>query len=217
VTTDRHGSGRLPAGSPRAAAVQAIVVGVIAEAVVSAGAQGVAVLDDWTPEGELVYEWLVEALGEARVWRGATLASNVHGENPDDAQVLAASHFARDRAGLIAHPASKTALLLGGPLPRADLFPLGDLYASQVARLAGAWSVPPELEPILRRIGGIDVLDAALARLIDGRESAEPALAALGSEAGEIARMYERGRFYRLRPRLVPRLGVRTLGVDLFD
>lgn len=212
---------RAPGGRPdsdgRGAAIRSVVGGVIAEALRMAGAGGVVVLDDWTPEGELAYEWLVETLGEARVWRGAALASNVHGKDRADTQMLAAWHFATDRAGLIAHPATKTALLLGGPLPRADLFPLGDLYASQVAQLAGGWSVPGELEPVLRRIGGVDVLDGALVRLIDGRETRSAALAALGQAADEILRLYERGRFYRLRPGLVPKLGARTIGVDLFD
>ena len=179
----RHGSGG------RGAAIRTVVGGVIAEAMRMAGAGGVVVLDDWTPEGELAYEWLVESLGEPRVWRGAALASNVHGKDRADSQMLAAWHFATDRAGLIAHPATKTALLLGGPLPRADLFPLGDLYASQVARLAGSWSVPDELEPIVRRIGGVGVLDAALGRMVDARESASSALAVLGADADEIVRL----------------------------
>lgn len=209
--------GHHPGSAARGAAIRSVVGGVIAEAVRSAGAGGVVVLDDWTPEGELAYEWLVESLGEPRVWRGAALASNVQGTDRADSQMLAAWHFARDRAGLIAHPATKTALLLGGSLPRADLFPLGDLYASQVARLAGSWSLPDELEPIVRRIGGVDVLDAALSRMVDARESASSALAALGADADEIVRRYERGRYHRLRPMLVPKLGDRTIGVDLFD
>jgi hypothetical protein len=63
----------------------------------------------------------------------------------------------------------------------------------------------------------VDVLDAALERLVDGRESPSAALAALGPDADEILRLYERGRYYRLRPGLVPKLGARTIGVDLFD
>jgi hypothetical protein len=217
VTAADRTPGRRPASAVRGAAIRSVVGGVIAEAVRSAGAEGVVVLDDWTPEGELAYEWLVESLGEPRVWRGAALASNVQGEDRADSQMLAAWHFARDRAGLIAHPATKTALLLGGSLPRADIFPFGDLYASQVALLAGSWSLPDELEPIVRRIGGVDVLDAALSRMVDARESATSALAALGADADEIVRLYERGRYHRLRPGLVPKLGARTIGVDLFD
>src|SRR5690606_37456589 len=150
--------------------IRSVVCDVIAEALGEAGAAGLVVLDDWTPEGELIYEWLVGAIGEARVWRGASVASNLHGAVPADAQLLGALRAARERAGLIAHPASKTTLLLGGPLPRADLFPFGDLYASQVVELAGGWSMPDELEPVIRRAGGIEAVDAALCRLIEGRE-----------------------------------------------
>ncbi|HSJ31165.1 MAG TPA: hypothetical protein VK933_07010 [Longimicrobiales bacterium] len=201
-----------------AAALRSIVGDVVAEAVRAAAAGGVVVLDDWTPEGELAYEWLVAAVGEARIWRGATVASNVQGVTGADAQVLGAWRFVHEHSGLIAHPCSKTALLLGGRPPQADLFPLGDLYASQVARLAGGWSVPEDLRGLVARAGGIEVLDAALARLVDGREPAAAALDSLdGDIAGEVLRLYERGRYYRLRPRLVPKLGARTLGVDLFD
>ena len=212
-----------PAAVPRdrsaiAAAVRSIVGDVVAEAVRAAGADGVVVLDDWTPEGELSYEWLVAAIGEARIWRGATVASNVQEVTGADAQVLGAWRFAREQRGLIAHPCSKTALLLGGRPPQADLFPLGDLYASQVARLAGGWSAPEDLRGLAARAGGIDVLDAALARLIDAREPAASALDSLaGDIAGEVLELYQQGRYYRLRPRLVPKLGARTLGVDLFD
>jgi hypothetical protein len=204
----------------RTAAIRSTVSAVIVEAVRSAGASGVVVLDDWTPEGELTYEWLVAALDETRVWRGASLASNVHGVELDraDAQALAISRFVRLQGGLIAHPSSKTVLLLGGPLPRADLFPLGDLYASQVAQLAGGWSMPEELAGIVTRAGGMNALDAALARLVDGREAAPTALAGLaGDVADEVMRLYGRGRYHRRRPWLVPKLGARTLGVDLFD
>lgn len=201
----------------RADAIRTVVSGVVVEAVRSARAGGVVILEDRTPEGELVCEWLIDALGESRVWRAAALASNVHGLNADDAQMLGAWQCARDRSGLIAHPASKTALLLGGPLPRADVFPLGDLYASQLSRLAGGWSVPDSLGAVLERVGGVDVLDAALARFVDMREPAEEALAGLGSDAAGVVALYENGRYSRLRPRLVPKLTARTFGVDLFD
>lgn len=208
-------SGRSP---EIAARVRGVVCGVIAEAVDAAESAGVVVLEDWTPEGELVYEWLVDELGEARVWRGASVASNVHGADTADAQLLGALRIAHERGGLIAHPAPKTTLLLGGALPRADLFPLGDLYASQVAALAGGWSVPDRLAPVIRRAGGIEVVDAALARMLEGREPIASALAPLGEEpAREIARLYQHGRYFRMHPRLVPKLGARTLGVDLFD
>lgn len=204
----------------RAATIQSVVCDVLSEAVRSAGAAGVVVLDDWTEEGELTYEWLVGALGETRIWRGATVASNVQGTGLGrvDAQMLGAWHLATERSALIAHPASKTALLLGGALPRADVFPLGDLYASQVAELAGGAALSDEVASLAGRAGGIALLDAALGRLVDGRMPAAEALAPLDHDVGhELLRLYERGRYSRLRPRLVPKLGARTLGTDLFD
>jgi hypothetical protein len=180
------------------ARVERVVRGVIAAAVRESGADGVVVLEDWTPEGELVYEWLVRELGEAAVWRGA---ADVHGE-----QVLTA------------HPLNRTALLLGGAPPRADLLPLGDVYASQVQVMASGWSAPAEVEAVATAAGGVATLDAALSRWIDDRRDAESALDALGADvARTVLRLYTRGRFFRLRPRLVPKLGPRTLGIDLWD
>lgn len=204
----------------RAEAIRSIVGDVIAEAVRAADASGVILLDAWTPEGKLAHEWLVGALGAARVWRGGAVASNVQGADPDrrDAQLLGAWQLARERSGLIADPSNRTALLLGGALPRADLFPLGDLYASQIERLAGASTLSAEITALATRAGGLDALDAALSRVVDARLTAAAALE--GLEAGvakDLMRFYERGRYYRLRPRLVPKLSARTLGVDLFD
>jgi hypothetical protein len=200
----------------RAADLRRIVGGVVAQAVADAAAGGVLVLEDWTPEGELVYEWLVAELGEERVWRAASLASNVHGLDAD-ANLIEAWRAARSRSALLAHPATKTALLLGGAWPRADLFPLGDLYASQVSELAEGWTVPADLAELVAG-SGVVALDGALARLVDGREAPDRALAGLdGGAADQLIRLYERGRYFRLRPRLVPKLGARTAGVDLFD
>jgi hypothetical protein len=124
----------------------------------------------------------------------------------------------QERGALVAHPANKTALLLGGRLPWADLFPLGDLWASQVESIARRWSGPADVEAVARDAGGIDALDAALIRLVDAREDLEHALSDLPpAVAQQLIMLYERGRFFRLRPRLVPKLAARTIGVDLFD
>jgi hypothetical protein len=199
--------------------VARVVGGVVGAAVLEATATGVTVLADWTPEGELLYEWLVRELGEGHVWRAASLASNVH---------QAAAEPAAGRAGvptgpqpsadgaLTAHPSNKTALLLGGRVPHADLLPLGDVWASQIERLTGRWSAPAEVEAAAAAVGGIEELDAALRRLVEDRcESGDLGIG--GTAARHLVELYERGRFYRLRPRLVPKLTARTLGIDLFD
>jgi hypothetical protein len=191
------------------ARVAQVVTGVVSAAVSESAATGVTVLDDWTPEGELLYEWLVRELGEGRVWRAASLASNVH-ESVHTGMLRSAE------SALTAHPVNKTALLLGGRVPHADLLPLGDLWASQVERLTGRWSAPPEVEAAAAAAGGVEELDAALRRMVDERgEIAD--LGSAGSAAEQLVELYERGRFFRLRPRLVPKPTTRTLGIDLFD
>lgn len=206
------------AGAARAPAIRAVVCAVTAAAVRAAHAGGVVLMEDSTPEGELVHGWLVDELGTDRVWRVTSLASNVHGAEPAEAQIVAVRRAEREQQALVAHPATKTALLLGGPIPRADLFPLGDLYASQVAQLATGCTLPPAVMSLAERSGGVRRLDAALIRLIEGRESLSAATEGLEPDtAEELTELYERGRFYRLRPRLIPKLSARTLGVDLFD
>ena len=199
--------------------VERVVRRVIAAAVRDARAGGIVVLDDWTAEGELLYEWLERELDEDRVWRVASLASNVQ-EVPagPDARLVAASRAVHERAALLAHPANRTALLLGGALPRADLFPFGDVPATQMQVLTGTWTAPTDVVQVAEAAGGIAALDAALGRWLDARENRASAFAALDAPVAQrVAEMYERGRYSRLRPRVVPKLGARTIGIDLFD
>jgi hypothetical protein len=85
-----------------------------------------------------------------------------------------------------------------------------------VERLTGRWSAPPDVEAAAAAAGGVEELDAALRRMVDERgEIAEVGFG--GAAAEQLLEMYERGRFFRLRPRLVPKLTARTLGIDLFD
>lgn len=194
--------------------VARIVRSVCAAAVRDADAEGIVVLDDWTPEGELVYEWLVDELSEDRVWRAASTVPNL---SPDQDRATAALRFAFERAALVAHPANRTALLLGGRLPWADLFPLGDIPAGRIEALVGRWSGPPALEALAAR-AGLTSVDAALERAVDARMAPAEAFVALGDDvARQVLEMYEQGRYFRLRPRVVPKLGARTLGIDLFD
>ncbi|MGE5863511.1 MAG: hypothetical protein ACM32J_00290 [Rhizobacter sp.] len=178
----------------RALRLGRVIGGVLRQAVVDAAAPGVVILEDWSPEGELAYEWAVQALGEQRVWRAAA-----------------------GGRGLTAHPASKTVLLLP-PEVTAPLLPLGDLYASQVEALAGSWSAPAAVQALAARAGGIAALDAALQRWLEERRAPAEAFTPLGPElAAELLERLERSRAARWRPGLVPKLGSRTLGVDLYE
>lgn len=116
---------------------------------------------------------------------------------------------------LPAHPANKTALLLG-ELPPEPLLPLGDLWATDVLALCGGWSASPEVEALAADAGGIEVLDGALRRLIDGRDAA--ALDALPPGIAErIRAMLVAGSAARRYPHVVPKLGGRTLFADLYE
>lgn len=213
------------------ARVGAIVAEVVGQAVRDAGARGVVLLDDGSPEAALAYEWCGIALGPDAVWRvprpaGAAVEACLgalgsgRGPSPEAAVVevqrLHARLEAAARGALAANPANKTALLLGGGIPPEPLLPLGDLYATQVEALAGAWSAPPQVLRLAGRAGGVAPLDTALMRWLEERRPLEAALEPLGAAlAAEVRGVLEAGRFARRRAGLVPKLGSRTLGIDL--
>lgn len=124
---------------------------------------------------------------------------------------------ARLTNALAAHAASKTELMMGGALPPEPLLPLGDLWATDVLALGAAWSASAELRSIADEAGGIETLDAALRRRVDRRDS-------LGWDEGLPLPVRERvrlairaGAAWRRDPLIVPKLGSRTLGTDLFE
>jgi hypothetical protein len=108
--------------------------------------------------------------------------------------------------------ASKTHLLLG-LAAAADIYPRGDLYCSQVMELYGSAEVPE----LASEFGGIETLDTVLARYFDLRLPWPVAAEALGEKQREtLADLLDAARFRRMRTGLVPKLGARTLGIDLF-
>ena len=191
-----------------------VVGAVAAQALRDRGLRRVALLDDGGPEAALVARILASALGAEAVVR-------VRGDAAEGAPHRMAEETRRFRARLVddalaASPASKTVLLLGGELPPEPLLPLGDLWAAEVQALAGSWSAPAEIVRLAEAAGGIAILDAALARLLDARDPAGLDLLP-GAAAAEARRMLAAGAASRRWPRLVPKLGVRTLGADLFE
>ncbi|HEV7588574.1 MAG TPA: hypothetical protein VGO40_10700 [Longimicrobium sp.] len=201
------------------------IVGAVArQALADRGASRIALLDDGGPEAELAARLLATALGADRVVRVTAEDGEVESVlhlAPDGDRERLGDELRRLRARLMdaavaAHSGNKTALLLGGELPPEPLLPLGDLWATDVAELAGGWSAPPEVRRIADLAGGIETLDAALRAWADGRDAA--ALATLPPEAAEaVAQALAAGRASRLHPRIVPKIGTRTLGVDLFE
>ncbi len=195
----------------RADRIATIIAGVLRQAVADSGANRVILLADGSPEAELLTAMLQPRLGGGFATRAAA--------GPSWSELLDAwAHAARDEPGaLVAAASNKTAALLGAALP-GPLLPLGDLWASQVQALCGAWSGPPELQQLSDRAGGIESLDAALATLVDRRRMPQEAGALLAPDvAGTLLALWERGRFARRHLGLVPKLGQRTIGVDLFD
>jgi hypothetical protein len=201
------------------------VVGAVArQALADRGMTRIALLDDGGPEAALAARLLARTLGDGAVVRVTADGAGVEPFLPHADGVAAwrvAEEVRRLRARLMdgalaAHPASKTALLLRGELPPEPLLPLGDLWATDVAALAGGWSAPPEILEVAEAAGGIDALDAALRGWMDGRDAA--ALDRLPREAADRVRaMLAAGRASRRNPRIVPKLGGRTLCIDLME
>jgi hypothetical protein len=194
--------------------VAAVVGRVAAQALAERHRARIALLDDGGPEAALAHRFLEVALGAKRVLR--VQGEAVEGESPWRAEERRRYEARLLDDALGAHPASKTVLLLAGELPPEPLLPLGDLWASEVAALQGGWSAPPELVALADAAGGIEALDAALRRRVDhrdprGLDTLPPA------EAEEVGRRLAAGAAARRWPRLVPKLGVRTLGADLFE
>ena len=185
----------------------------------------VALLDDGSPEAALAASILAAELGPDALVRVEVSEAEVepllHFAAPGSPPDRVRDEARRTRARLLddalpAHPANKTELLLGASLPPEALLPLGDLYASEVAELGGGWSASPEVRMLAEAAGGIAVLDAALRRWLEGRDPA--ALDALPAEAADqVKRRFRAGRAARLSPRTVPKLGTRTLGLDLLE
>lgn len=201
-----------------------IVAAVARQALTDRGAERIALLDDGGPEADLAARILAEALGEEAVVRVTTSEAEVESVlhlSPGSAAEPLRHEIRRLRARLTpgalpAHPANKTALLLNARLPPEPLLPLGDLWASEVAELAGDWSAPPGARRIVEQAGGIQVLDDALRAYVDRRDPR--GLDGLPSETADaVRRALAAGRAGRMYPVIVPKVGARTLGVDLFD
>ena len=110
--------------------------------------------------------------------------------------------------------ASKTELLLATDAPFADLYPLGDLYASELAAFGVSMSAN-DLQDFVHAAGGIEKLDGALHKLLDERRSADAAFADLPHIRDAVMTRLQKTRFRRAHIGIVPKLGARTIGIDL--
>ena len=117
--------------------------------------------------------------------------------------------------GLRVDASNKTALLLG-EVPPADVLPFGDLYHSHLVALIGPFEPASPVRELAALCGGTETLDRVLQRFFDERMPWERAAADLSAEArGDLRDRLDAARFKRIRVGLVPKLGARTLGIDL--
>jgi hypothetical protein len=119
-----------------------------------------------------------------------------------------------DSGGLPVSAASKTELLLAGPGAPANLYPLGDLYSSDLAQW-GVIELHDELRALSREAGGIEPLDRVLRRLLDERRPADAAFADLPHIRDAVMTRLQKTRFRRANLGIVPKVGARTIGIDL--
>lgn len=189
----------------------AVIGGVMRQALDDARAPALVLIDDGSPESGLLERILAPALHD----RFGVLSAD--GAMPADL-LRAWARIATTRPGaLVALAVNKTAALLGGALP-GPVLPFGDVWASQVAELAGGWSAPERVRALAQSVGGIAPLDRALQALVDRRLPAVQACAGLPADQhGTLLALWEDTRFARRRTGLVPKLGPRTIGIDLFD
>jgi hypothetical protein len=216
--------------------IRGIVGAVARQALHDRACDRLALLDDGSPEARLAIGWLGAELGPHRLIRVAAEERQVEsllqiladagvppGAEGVDWPASGATRIGLRRliaglvpGALVANPANKTALLLAGAPPPDPFFPLGDLYASEVAALAGGWSAPAEVEALARACGSVDLLDDELRRRIDQRDPLGTS-AHDGPAARAVAEALAKGRAARVYPTIVPKVGSRTLGVDLFE
>lgn len=207
----------------RAAAMAAVVCGVAARAMEDAGATRIALVADGSPEAALAAEWLGGGLGATAVIRAGPAATELESLLRSAAPTAAPARLrleaVRTLARLVddalpAFAANRTALLLGGRLPPEPFLPLGDVYASEVASLAGEWSAPEAVVELAAAAGGIARLDEALRELLERRNPR--GLEGLPEQVRPRVRaLLARGRASRSWQPIVPKLGRRTIGLDL--
>jgi hypothetical protein len=211
-------------GAPaRLVRIGEIILAVARQMVEDRGVVRLALLDDGSPEAGLVADLLAplaEGLVRVRL-NDLQVDSLLHSAggigDTLEARVEAHRFLVRLVSGAVATSAlTKTDLLLGGEMPPEPFLPLGDLYASEVVALAGDWRGSPNARRLAEAAGGVERLDAVLRALLDGRDAR--ALERLPvSAAAEVRAALRRGSSSRSHPRLVPKLGTRTIGVDLFE
>lgn len=205
------------------ARLRTVVVGVVDSALRERGAGGVVLAGPESPERRLLVRWLGERAvvpaDEAVAPVREVLAAAAPDAPPQVLEVEARRAVARARAAaeglLCAAEIHKTTLVLASALPPEPVLPLGDVWASEVEAAAGACTVPAPLEGLVAP-DAIASVDGALRAHLESGVALEEALAPLESAVRErLADLLRRRPWGRFRMPLVPKLGARTVGIDL--
>ncbi|HSM37384.1 MAG TPA: hypothetical protein VK837_13365 [Longimicrobiales bacterium] len=203
------------------------VCGVVLGALRDSGARRLFLVDDGSPEASLCARWLSSGLpaGTVHTVTPPVTSGNAHrgGEGtgpgvesplqrvaPDEGARALARSLASAEDGVVAGPANRTTLLLAPDAAPDRVLPLGDLWASRVAELAGGWSGPAAVRELAERLGGVQRLDRALADWVSARPLDLPEAA-----ERELLASLRRAQSARRWPRLVPKLENRTMWMDL--
>lgn len=202
--------------------IRTIVVGVVETTLEERAARGVALTGPKSPERQLLLRWLgprATVPDEERVERVRDALSGVHPDAPpvaveEEARRAVARTLAAAEGLVCASVLHKTALVLGDGLPPEPLLPLGDVWASEVAAVAGGCTLPAVLEGV--EPATLAAVDRALRACLEEGRDREHALAPLESALRErLADLLARRRWGRFRTPVVPKLGPRTVGIDL--
>lgn len=205
-----------------------VVVAVVAEAIREADARGVVLASSPRPETALLERWFAAAaitvkMPAAEVVRAVadSLEASLGGDasepvarSSEEARRAAARVVANHEGLIPVSAANKTELIWAERLPPEPLLPLGDLYASQIHALAGDCTVPPPLADIEPH--QLRAVDEAMARVVDDGIRPDVAFAELSPELRDaVISAMRRSAWKGTLPPVVPKLGRRTLGVDL--
>ena len=74
----------------------------------------------------------------------------------------------------------------------------------------------PDLQELADMAGGMNRLDDALRKLLDERRAADAAFAGLPHIRDAVMTQLQKTRFRRAQSGIIPKLGARTIGIDLY-
>lgn len=199
-----------------------IITAVVRVALRSSGRSGVVVAGGG-PEQTLLGEWLRKAgipfvtPGEPALEQAQALLGSVRIGDPEmaaESSGLAGWGLAWAEKLLLLGTSNKTCLLLSPTKPVQSVLPLGDIFATQVAELAGAATLPPCLRGVPPE--EIRAVDEALGAYYEGGFGEDTAFDGLDLHLRDavLSALAEARRGWHPRP-LIPKLGRATLGLDL--